>query len=598
MSERLRERAAAIPPLDDEAMSRAQMRLDQLTKPQGSLGLLEQQLIRLAGMTGYMIPSINRASGMIFAADHGVSQEGVSAYDAQVTEEMTVNMCMGGAVSSVLSRGLDCELQIVDVGISADVRHPGAVNRKVARGTRNFLQHRAMTQSQAQACVHSGIELADQRIDEGADVLVLGEMGIGNTTAAAAMTAALLNEPAEQLTGMGTGIRMEQRLQKVEVIEAALAKHQLSAASPWSVLEAVGGFEIGAMAGAMVAAASRRVPIVLDGMIAGAAALWAARFNQALGGYLIASHCSAEPAHTKILQALRLKPMVNWQLRLGEGSGALLMLPVLQQACRIMAETVTFADAGVRNPHPTGAEAEAERGRDFRAGDGHGHRAQRPAAADFSPHEQTAVYKAFAARRDIRSYLPDPIPQDVLMRILQAAHLAPSVGYMQPWNFILVSDKTVLKQLHLVVDRERIRAAEHYSDVQQSFYLRLKLEGILQAPLTICVTNDSGRGGPHVLGRNTIPETDLMSTACAIENMWLAARVEGIAMGWISMYQKPDIREILAMPETIDPAALLTLGYTAHFPDIPVLERAGWGERLDLETLVYYNRWKQANKKS
>nr|WP_066370762.1 5,6-dimethylbenzimidazole synthase [Neobacillus fumarioli] len=217
----------------------------------------------------------------------------------------------------------------------------------------------------------------------------------------------------------------------------------------------------------------------------------------------------------------------------------------------------------------------------------------RPSKLDFSPDEQKAVYKAFSARRDIRSYLPDPVPKEILERILHAAHLAPSVDFMQPWNFIVISDRNIQNKLYQVVEKERLRASANYDDLKQDHYLRLKLEGLLQAPMTICVTNHSGRGGPHVLGRNTIPETDLMSTACAIENMWLAARVEGIAMGWISIYQKQDIRNILGIPDSVDPVALLTIGYTSHFPDIPVLERVGWAKRLDLKELVFQNQWDQ-----
>jgi nicotinate-nucleotide--dimethylbenzimidazole phosphoribosyltransferase len=179
----------------------------------------------------------------------------------------------------------------------------------------------------------------------------------------------------------------------------------------------------------------------------------------------------------------------------------------------------------------------------------------------------------------------------VLERILIAAHHAPSVGYMQPWNFILIRDRERLKQIQRVVERERVRASENYQDLKQEYYLRLKVEGLLQAPITICVTNDSSRGGPHVLGRNTIPETDLMSTSCAIENMWLAARAEGVGMGWVSIYQKEDIRQILNIPDHIDPVALLSIGYTAHFPEIPLLERVGWRNRLDLQTLIYHDFW-------
>lgn len=579
-------RAAAIRPLNSQAMMRAEFRLDDLTKPKGSLGILEKIVIQLAGITGNIIPSIENAGCVIFAADHGVSEEGISAYDSHVTEEMAVNMCMGGAVSSVLARQSSIDLQIVDVGIKSRVRHPKAVVKKIGPGTQNFAHDFAMTHEQAVKSVTVGMEIADQFIDNGKELLIFGEMGIGNTTSAAAMAAVLLDLPVEKVVGEGTGIGKSQFRHKIQVIESALSKHRIRRDDPWEILSAVGGFEIGAIAGAMIATASRGIPVVLDGLMTGIAALWASCFNKEIISYLFASHCSSEPAHAYILNELQLEPLVHWQLRLGEGSGALLLLPIMQQACRIMAETSTFEDAKVTNPH-------RETPKDNILIDCQDQDTLRPSKLDFSPDEQKAVYKAFSARRDIRSYLPDPVPKEILERILHAAHLAPSVGFMQPWNFIVISDRNIQNKLYQVVEKERLRASANYDDLKQDHYLRLKLEGLLQAPMTICVTNHSGRGGPHVLGRNTIPETDLMSTACAIENMWLAARVEGIAMGWISIYQKQDIRNILGIPDSVDPVALLTIGYTSHFPDIPVLERVGWAKRLDLKELVFQNQWDQ-----
>jgi nicotinate-nucleotide--dimethylbenzimidazole phosphoribosyltransferase len=300
-----------------------------------------------------------------------------------------------------------------------------------------------------------------------------------------------------------------------------------------------------------------------------------------VAGYFLASHQSAEPAHAYLLKELEISPLVQWDMRLGEGSGGLFVLPILQNACKLVAETSTFEDARVTNPHKKRLEAIDKTASQLPA----------PVRSDFTDAERAAVYKAILARRDIRVFLPDPIPEEVLGRILMAAHHAPSVGYMQPWNFILIREKQVLKQLQAEVERERVAASAHYQDLQKDYYLRLKLEGLMQAPLTICVTNDTSRGGPHVLGRNTIPETDLMSTSCAIENMWLAARAEGVAMGWVSIYQKRHVQEILNIPAHVEPVALLTVGYTPHFPDIPVLERVGWGKRLDLDTLVYQERW-------
>ena len=599
--------------LDRHAMKRAQERMDDLTKPPGSLGRLEETVVRLSGMTSRVVPSITRAAAIIFAADHGVSEESVSAYGREVTEEMVVNMCMGTAVSSVLARNQGVSLTVVDVGVRNTVRHPKAMVRKVAAGTQNFTKGPAMSREEAFEAVQVGIEVADQLIDSGHDVLVVGEMGIGNTTAASAMLTCMLAKPPAEVVGRGTGIGDDQLLHKQAVISLAIEVNQPAADDPWDVMGKLGGFEIAALAGAVIAGASRRVPVVLDGLMTGTAALWATRLNAVIGDYLIASHVSTEPAHRYVLQELGLRPMLDLHLGLGEGSGGLFALSLLQNACKVMAETATFEDARVTNPHRktplTGPSAGTIVHQDLQAVRGGGAAAVVPDAGlrdadivtsspmelDFTDAERAAVYKAIMARRDIRVFLPDPVPTEVLSRILEAGHNGPSVGYMQPWNFIVVKNRDTLKRLQQVVERERVIASEHYQDMKKEFYLRLKVEGIIQAPVTFCVTNDPTRGGPHVLGRNTIPETDLMSTACAIENMWLAARAEGVAVGWVSIYQKQDIRDILNIPDHVDPVALLTVGYTPHFPEIPVMERVGWGSRLPLETIVFYDSWEQTN---
>lgn len=573
----------------DWAAARARARLQNLTKPLGSMGQLESLLERLARITGRVVPRLERPALLLFAADHGICAEGVSAYGPEVTEEMVVNICMGGAVSSVLARNQGIPITVVDVGVRERVRHPGALVRKVAPGTRNMAVEPAMTRAQAEQAVTTGREITERLIDEGHDVLLVGEMGIGNTSAASAVAAALLSCPIEDVVGRGTGISDAVLQRKCAVLKRALALHQPWIQDPWDVLTRLGGFEIGALAGACLAAAERRVPVVLDGFITSTAALWAAKLEPTVRNVLLPSHVSAEPAHRLTLQALELTPVLDVGMRLGEGSGALMAYPLIRLSCLVMAETSTFADARVTNPHGKPEHA-ALPGLDSTMPEAAG---PAPVAADFSEAERAAVYKAILARRDIRVFLPDPIPEDVLTRILLAGHHGPSVGYMQPWNFIVIRDRETLAALQRAVERERVRAAENYSDIRQAHYLRLKVEGLLQAPLAICVTNDSTRGGPHVLGRNTIPETDLMSTACAIENMWLAARAEGIAMGWVSMYVKSDVRQILGIPDHVDPVALLSVGYTPHFPDIPVLERVGWGERLSLSEIVFEDTWER-----
>ncbi|MBN6186769.1 5,6-dimethylbenzimidazole synthase [Aneurinibacillus sp. BA2021] len=209
----------------------------------------------------------------------------------------------------------------------------------------------------------------------------------------------------------------------------------------------------------------------------------------------------------------------------------------------------------------------------------------------FTEAERQAVYKIIETRRDVRTFLPDPLPEDAVQRILEAAHHGPSVGFMQPWNFILITSEEVKRRLAWASEKERKALAIHYEGDRADRFLRLKVQGIQEAPLTICVTCDPTRGGSHVLGRNSIPETDMMSTACAIQNMWLASCAEGIAMGWVSFYKKNDVRDILALPPHIEPVALLSLGYTERYPAAPILETEKWEARRALTELIYYNTW-------
>jgi 5,6-dimethylbenzimidazole synthase len=209
----------------------------------------------------------------------------------------------------------------------------------------------------------------------------------------------------------------------------------------------------------------------------------------------------------------------------------------------------------------------------------------------FTEQEKEALSKIIYTRRDIRTFLPDPISDESVMKLLNAAHHGPSVGFMQPWNFILVSSKEVKDRLAWAADKERRALAIHYEGEQQDRFLNLKIEGIKQAPLTICVTCDPTRGGSHVLGRNSIPETDLLSTACAIQNMWLTACAEGLAMGWVSFYKKNDIRDILGIPPHVEPVALLSIGYTENYPEKPILETANWEKRRSLTDLIFNDAW-------
>lgn len=210
--------------------------------------------------------------------------------------------------------------------------------------------------------------------------------------------------------------------------------------------------------------------------------------------------------------------------------------------------------------------------------------------------EKIGLYKAISNRRDIRSFRSDPIESEKLSVILSAAHHAPSVGFMQPWNFILVTADSLKRELADSADKERRALAIHYEGTgRESTFMELKIQGIKEAPVTVCVTCDPTRGGDHVLGRNSIPETDIMSVSCAIQNMWLAAYAEGLAMGWVSFYKKSDVRRILDIPPHIDPVALLSIGYTDHYPDRPLLEIHQWEKRQELQKLIFRERWGQSS---
>ncbi len=209
----------------------------------------------------------------------------------------------------------------------------------------------------------------------------------------------------------------------------------------------------------------------------------------------------------------------------------------------------------------------------------------------FDPERRQGVYDAIALRRDVRSFRPDPLSQDVVLRLLDAAHRAPSVGLMQPWDFLLIRDEAARQQVQALFAREKAAAAAFFDDPRRDQYLQLKLEGILEAPLNVLVTCDPTRGGPQVLGRHGIPETDLYSTCLAVQNFWLAARAEGIGVGWVSILRNPELRDIFGIPPHILPVAYLCVGYTDEFPEAPILETAGWGSREALAGLVHYDRW-------
>jgi len=337
-----------IKPLDERAMAEACSRQDTLTKPQGSLGRLEELSIKLAGIQGKPIPQIRHKAVITMAGDHGVVAEGVGNWPQEITAQMIYNFLRGGAGINVLARQVGARVVVVDMGVAADLEpHPQLISRKVARGTQNMFLRPAMTIEQAVTAIETGIEVVGSEVAKGLDIVGTGDMGIGNTTASSAICAVMTGKPVSEVTGRGTGISDEQLAHKVEVIQRALAVNHPDLAQPLDVLAKVGGFEIGGLVGVMLAAAAYRIPVVIDGFISGAATLIATALAPRLLDFLIAAHVSAEPGHKVLLRHLRLNPLLDLGMRLGEGTGAVLGIFLAEAAARILAEMSTFGEAGV-----------------------------------------------------------------------------------------------------------------------------------------------------------------------------------------------------------------------------------------------------------
>ncbi len=348
----LSETLAQIRPVQPRFRNEADQRLEQLTKPPGSLGQLEA-----IGAQCYAIAEGNWAvplgkAAYVFAADHGVTQEGVSAYPSAVTAQMVENFLHGGAAINVLARLHDVRLTIVDVGVDAEFSaHAALWQRKVRRGSRNLRVEPAMTAREVAAALNVGVEAADDAHSRNARLVAVGEMGIGNTTAASALAAALTRQPVEAVTGTGTGISSTARQSKQRVIGEALDRHlprwRTDTVAPLEALRCVGGLEIAAMTGFFLGAARHRQIIVVDGFIATAAAAVAVALAPAVRDFLLAGHRSAEPGHAHLLRHIGLTPILDLQMRLGEGTGAVLAMPVIASAMHILTEMATFASAGV-----------------------------------------------------------------------------------------------------------------------------------------------------------------------------------------------------------------------------------------------------------
>jgi nicotinate-nucleotide--dimethylbenzimidazole phosphoribosyltransferase len=334
---------------DPEPALVARRRLDSLTKPPGSLGQLEDLVVRLVTITGSARPKVDRRLIFTLAADHGVATCGVSAYPQAVTAQMVGNFLRGGAAVNVLARYARARVVVADFGVTADLgERPGLARCRIGPGSKDMSSGPAMTRSEAQHAIEAGAGLVLGELENGAaDVVGTGEMGIGNTTAASAILSALGGYPVERVTGRGTGLDDGGLHRKLAVIRRALETNCPDPNDPLDVLSKVGGFEIAGLVGVILAGASRRLPVVLDGFIAGAAALVAVRLSPQVGEYLIASHRSAEPGHKLLLGDLGLAPVFNLGMRLGEGTGAALAMPVLEAALRIYEEMATFEEAGV-----------------------------------------------------------------------------------------------------------------------------------------------------------------------------------------------------------------------------------------------------------
>lgn len=339
---------AAIKPLDKEAMTLATQRQSMLTKPPQALGRLEAISIQLAGITGCAHHSIERKTIAVMAGDHGVVAEGVSAFPAEVTPQMVYNILAGGAAINVLGRQLGARVIVTDVGVASELVASDELRcRKVRAGTANMAIGPAMSREEAIRAFEVGIELVEEEVARGLDIIAPGEMGIGNTTPSSAIIAAFTGLPADKVTGRGTGITDDGLKLKIATIERALAVNKPDPADPIDVMAKVGGLEIAAMTGVMLAAAAHRIPVVMDGFIAGAAALTAVRLCRHAADYILPSHLSVETGHKVVFAELGLTPLFDLDMRLGEGSGAALAIYIIESAAKILAEMATFESAGI-----------------------------------------------------------------------------------------------------------------------------------------------------------------------------------------------------------------------------------------------------------
>ncbi|MEW9699695.1 nicotinate-nucleotide--dimethylbenzimidazole phosphoribosyltransferase [Paenibacillus sp. SI8] len=337
----------SIKPLHQEFVNLANQHLDQLTKPPGSLGKLEDIARQVAGITGEVMPVFEKKAVIVMAGDHGVCEEGVSAFPAEVTPQMVMNFLSGGAAVNVLARHAGADVVCVDIGVNADLEHQALLSRKVRKGTRNMAREAAMTREEALQAILAGADVVDAYVAKGYSLFATGDMGIGNTTASAAILCALTGLETGSAVGRGTGIDDARWLHKQAVVKQALAINEPNAEDALDVLAKVGGLEIAGLVGVILGAAKNRCPVVIDGFISSAAALVASRLAPLSASYMLASHLSHEQGHAKLLDAVGLGAMLQMDMRLGEGTGAVLCFNLIDAAGKIMKEMATFDSAGV-----------------------------------------------------------------------------------------------------------------------------------------------------------------------------------------------------------------------------------------------------------
>ena len=347
--EKLKAVLEKIAPVDESLLKKTQLRLDNLTKPIGSLGRLEEFAKRVVAITEKENPDLSKKVIFTMAGDHGVTAEGISAYPQEVTAQMVYNFLNGGAGINVLSRHVGAKVVVVDMGVSTELETcPDLLSKKIGMGTRNFAKGSAMTREEAVRSLEAGIDVVESiATADGIDILGTGDMGIGNTTASSAIAAVITGKSVPEVTGRGTGIDDDTYVKKVKVIQTALEVNKPDPGDPIDVLAKIGGYEIGGLAGATLAGAANRIPVVIDGFISSAAALIAVEIKPEVKDYLFAAHSSVEIGHRAVLDKMELTPILDLKMRLGEGTGAVLGISLIEAGVKILNEMASFGEAGV-----------------------------------------------------------------------------------------------------------------------------------------------------------------------------------------------------------------------------------------------------------